>query len=171
VSEMALHKAPRRWPLVIIAVDKLAKALGLVTISFLLAPRWNGPLTAWVTDVELGPHNWFITRILHSIETGLGYPPHTLHLVRIFVVLYAGLYVVEGVGLLFEKKWAEWVVVVATAASLPVEVFDFIRRPAWDMLLLFGLNLLMAAYLLWRLHRQAVIARELAQHMESASKK
>jgi uncharacterized membrane protein (DUF2068 family) len=144
----------------------MLKAVVLVVISFVLSPKNSASLLAWVVDAQLGPHNWLITYILHSIETGLGYPPHTLHLVRICVIIYAGLYVVEGVGLILEKKWAEWVVIVATVASLPVEIVDFVRRPSWMVLVLFLLNLLMAAYLAWRLHRQAAIKRERMTMME-----
>ena len=63
-------------------------------------------------------------------------------------------------GLIFDQKWAEWVVIIATVASLPVEIIDFVRRPSWVMLVLFFLNLLMAGYLAWRLYREAVIHRQ-----------
>jgi hypothetical protein len=39
------------------------------------------------------------------------------------------------------------------------------------MVILFVLNLVMAGYLAWRLHRQAVIKRELAEHPELVGKK
>lgn len=167
MNDTKLHKAPHRWPLVLIALDKLVKAVGLVIISFVLTPRWSESLTAWAINAQLGPHNWFIMDIFHAIEKGLGYPPHTLHLIRIFVVIYAALYLVEGVGLIFEQRLAEWVVVITTAASLPVEVFNFIRRPSWAMVILFLLNMLMAGYLAWRLHKQAVIMRELAEKKQA----
>jgi uncharacterized membrane protein (DUF2068 family) len=171
VNDIKLHKAPHRWPLVLIALDKLVKGALLILLSFVLLPRWNQPVRDWIDYVQLGPHNWIVTHALLWLETALGYPTRTLHLIRVCVIIYAGLYFIEGVGLIFEQKWAEWVVIIATIASLPVEIFDFIRHPRWAMVILFILNLLMAGYLAWRLHRQAVIKRELAEHPELAGKK
>ena len=161
-TTIKLHKAPNRWPLVLIALDKLVKAIGLVVISFVLSPGWHDTIQNWIDDAQTNPHNWLITQSLHRMEVALGYEPKTLHLVRIFVIVYAGLYLIEGVGLLYEKKWAEWMVVIGTAAFLPLEVYDFIEHPRVTMVVIFVLNVLMALYLIWRLHRQAVIKRELA---------
>ncbi len=163
MNDLKIHKAPHRWPLVLIALDKLVKATGLTFVSFVLAPHYYEPLKAWLDQLQLGPHNWLVSQTLHSLTAALGYSPRTLHLFRICVLLYAGLYLIEGLGLIFEKKWGEWLVVISTAASLPLEIIGFIRKPSWGVAELFLLNLLMAAYLVWRLRRQSVIEREKAQ--------
>jgi uncharacterized membrane protein (DUF2068 family) len=168
VNAIKMPKAPHRWPLVLIALDKFVKAAGLVIASFALTPAWHDAVLNWAGNAQLTPHNWLITHALHSIEIALGYPPRSLHLVRLFVIIYAGLYLIEGTGLFFEKKWAEWMVVIGVGAFLPVEVYDYIRKPRWTMVIVFLLNVLMAIYLLWRIHREAVIKRERAEHPELA---
>lgn len=169
VEPIKLHKAPHRWPLVLIAIDKFVKATGLMIISFALSPGWYQAIKDWVNDAQTTPHNWLVRNALHAMEKGLGIETEHLLMVRICVIVYAGLYLIEGVGLFYERKWAEWMVVIGTAAFLPIEVYDFVHKPfndhgqiRWGMIIIFALNLLMAFYLVWRLHRQNVIKRERA---------
>jgi uncharacterized membrane protein (DUF2068 family) len=35
---------------------------------------------------------------------------------------------VEGVGLLYRKRWAEWLTVVATSLLIPVELYELVRH-------------------------------------------
>ena len=162
VEPVKLHKAPHRWPLVLISLDKFVKAVGLVIISFALSPGWRQSILDRVDDAQTSPHNWLVKEALLGVEKALGVDPKNLHLVRICVIIYAGLYLIEGLGLLYEKKWAEWMVVIGTAAFLPIEVYDFCHHPRWTMVIIFTINLLMAGYLAWRMHRQNVIKRERA---------
>jgi uncharacterized membrane protein (DUF2068 family) len=158
----------------LIALDKLAKAVGLVFISFvlrmMLSVERNQILRDWLKNEGLSPHNWVTIHIFKWVETALGYPPRTLRIIHVAVIIYAGIYLIEGVGLLFEKKWAEWVVVITTAMFLPVEIYEIFVDPTMPIIILFILNLIMAVYLAWRLHRQAVIERERAEHPELAAK-
>ncbi len=167
MSEIKLHRAPQRWPLVLIALDKLIKAIGLVVISFALSPYWYDVVKVWVNDAQTTPHNWLIADGVHWLGAHLGLNTKELHLLRVCVIIYAGLYLIEGVGLFYERKWAEWMVVIGTAGFLPLEIYDFAHKPMndtgqvrWGMIILFLLNLLMAGYLVWRLHRQRIIKHE-----------
>jgi uncharacterized membrane protein (DUF2068 family) len=170
VNDVKMHKAPHRWPLVLISLDKFVKAAGLVFVSFFLTPRWQETVHSWVNNAQITPHNWLVKNALHSFKEALGSPLHSLPLVRIGVIIYACLYLIEGTGLLFEKKWAEWMVVIGTAIFLPLEIYDFFRHPRVIMVILFLLNLLMAIYLLWRLRRQTVIKRERAALANATSR-
>jgi len=174
VSDIKLHKAPRRWPLVLIALDKLAKAVGCVFLSIvlrmMLSVERHQDLIVWLRNERLGPHNWLMLRLFKWVEVALGFPPRTLRLFHIGVIIYAGLYLIEGVGLLFEKKWAEWVVVITTALFLPAEIYELFRDPTIFLLILFVLNFIIVVYLAWRLHRQAVIERERVEHPELVAK-
>jgi uncharacterized membrane protein (DUF2068 family) len=161
VSEIKMHKAPQRWPLVLIALDKFVKGTGLLVISFFLTVAWRHRVQVWIDDAQTTPHNWLVENSLKWIEGLLEHQVGAhLPLVRICVVIYAGLYYIEAVGLYYERKWAEWMVVIGTAAFLPLEIYDFCKNPRWFTVLVFALNLLMAAYLLWRLHRQKIVKRE-----------
>jgi len=85
------------------------------------------------------------------------------------VIIYAGLYLIEGAGLLWDKKWAEWMVIVTTAGFLPFEVYEIYKEVTWGRCLLFILNMIVMAYLIFRLHRQAVIKKELAVTASASS--
>jgi uncharacterized membrane protein (DUF2068 family) len=160
-----LHKVPKRWPVVLIGIGKLLKTVGLVVVSFvlkaLLAPDKHLEIENWLNNARLEPHNWFLNRELDIVEHSLGIDPSTLRWLHVGVIIYAGLYLIEGVGLLFDKKWAEWMVVVTTAGFLPLEVYEICREVTWGRCLLFVANVVVLSYLIFRLHRQAVIKREL----------
>jgi uncharacterized membrane protein (DUF2068 family) len=67
--------------------------------------------------------------------------------------LYAGLRVTEGVGLVLEKVWAEYLTVGVTVSFLPWEIYEIIRRPDWLRVGLLMTNLIVLAYLVWWLQR------------------
>jgi uncharacterized membrane protein (DUF2068 family) len=164
VSSDKAQKVLHKWPLVVIALDKLAKATGLVVVSFLLhrllSPEQHERFVAWIDMVRLEPRNWFLHYCLEQLGRVAGIEPETLKWLHAAALIYAGLYLVEGVGLIFDKKWAEWLVVVTTAMFLPLEVYEIHKDITWPRCLLFLANLVMAFYLLWRLRRRAAMARE-----------
>jgi uncharacterized membrane protein (DUF2068 family) len=66
---------------------------------------------------------------------------------------------VEGLALRAGRWWAPWLVVIATAALLPWEVWHFVRHPRWGRVGILVVNLAVVAYLLRtvaREHRAAV---------------
>jgi len=65
------------------------------------------------------------------------------------VSAFAVLEAVEMVGLWFAKRWAEYLTFVATAALLPLEVYELTSRVSVLKLLTFVINLAIALYLLW----------------------
>ena len=61
---------------------------------------------------------------------------------------YAAISLVEGIGLYFEKAWAEILTVLITASFLPWEVFEVCRRVTWLRVGLLVVNTLVLLYLL-----------------------
>lgn len=163
---MKMHKAPHRWPVVLIGIGKLFKSSGLVVVSFILkqmlAPEQHKAIEDWVNNGRLEPHNWFIHSVLGVMEKGLGLHHDTLRILHMGVIIYAGLYLIEGVGLLWDKKWAEWMVVVTTAGFLPFEMYEIFKEVTWQRVLLFVANMVVMGYLIFRLHRLGQIKRERA---------
>ncbi len=62
--------------------------------------------------------------------------------------------VVEGVGLLMRKVWAEYFTVVLTVLALPYECYELWREVTSLKMSLLGLNLVVLAYLVWVLRRK-----------------
>ena len=53
---------------------------------------------------------------------------HQLRQAGMFALLYAAACLVEGVGLLCHKTWAEYFTVTLTALGLPWEIFELVKR-------------------------------------------
>jgi uncharacterized membrane protein (DUF2068 family) len=61
---------------------------------------------------------------------------------------YAGISMVEGIGLYLEKAWAEYLTLAITASFLPWEIFEIIRRVTTTRVGLLVANVLIFIYLL-----------------------
>ena len=70
--------------------------------------------------------------------------------IGIVAFFYAGLFSVEGVGLWRERRWAEYLTIVATASLVPFEVYEIVQHPSWPRVATLGVNLLAVGYLTWR---------------------
>jgi uncharacterized membrane protein (DUF2068 family) len=65
-------------------------------------------------------------------------------------VLYGLIEVVEGVGLLRRRRWAEYLVLIATSAFLPLEVDEMLRHPSPFKAGALLVNIAIIVYLVWR---------------------
>jgi uncharacterized membrane protein (DUF2068 family) len=142
----------RRRPnggLVAIAVFKLLKALLFVAIGIgalnLLHKDIVDVLTRIATDLRFDPDNGFISFLLDKASL---IDDNRLRLISLGVFSYALLDVVEGVGLLLEKAWAEYLTLTITASFLPWEIFEILRRITWFRVGLTVINALVVLYLL-----------------------
>lgn len=81
-----------------------------------------------------------LTTVRTSTEVGLA----------IGAILYGGLEIVEGVALVRRKRWAEYLVLVATVVFIPYELNEVIRRVTPLKAAALLLNLAIVAYLVWR---------------------
>jgi uncharacterized membrane protein (DUF2068 family) len=72
---------------------------------------------------------------------------------------YATIRVAEGLGLWFDKAWAEWVGVGSGLIYVPFEIYELTKGVTTLKLVTFGLNILVVAVLadaLWRRRRTRV---------------
>lgn len=84
---------------------------------------------------------------------------HRLKQIGVFIFFYAGLRVAEGVGLVMEKVWAEYLTVGATTIFLPWEVYEIAKHTDWVRICLLLGNLTVLAYLVWSLRRSRRMGR------------
>jgi len=87
----------------------------------------------WAEDLDVGPR-WRTIGDFISTKV-LGADHHLLRGVAIGAGFYACLFATEGVGLLMDKLWAEWLAVIATASLIPLELLETLRRRSWTMAL------------------------------------
>ncbi|HEX7977754.1 MAG TPA: DUF2127 domain-containing protein [Gemmatimonadaceae bacterium] len=70
-------------------------------------------------------------------------------------LLYATVFLVEGVGLWRGKKWAEYLTIGVTASLLPVEVMALVHRITLVRVATLVINALVIVYLLWELRARS----------------
>lgn len=102
----------------------------------------------WARVVRVDPGN----RFAHAALTRLtGMSPKKLEEISLGTLLYAALFMTEGVGLLLRKRWAEYVAVISTAGFLPIEVYEMFHRFHWTKVAVLVINILIVVYLIVRL--------------------
>ncbi len=90
---------------------------------------------------------WLLNRVDVMVQqVGLG----TSGFIALF---YAMMLSVEGIGVWREKRWAEWLMVVATASLVPLEVVHMIHKPGALKVLIICANILIVVYLILTLRR------------------
>jgi len=72
----------------------------------------------------------------------------TLRLIGLGAAAYAALEGTEAVGLWFQKRWAEYLTLIATCLFLPYEIYELARQVTVLRVLALTANLLIVAYLL-----------------------
>jgi len=160
----------------LIGVAKLFKAAVLLVVGFFILHviRVNGNahdiLQDFVNAVRLDPHNEYIHGLL---EKALGVQEGTLRWISAGTLIYSGLYLVEGMGLLFDKGWAEWMTVVTTAGFIPFELYEVSKHATPGKLLIVILNFAILVYiamrLRWRHLRKVQMRRGLPVTSEPAN--
>ena len=70
-------------------------------------------------------------------------------------LLYATVFLIEGIGLWRGKKWAEYLTIGVTASLLPVEVMALVHRVTLVRIATLVINTLVIVYLLWELRARS----------------
>lgn len=134
----------------VIGVFKLVKAAALVAFALsLMNNELRHHMRGLAHAVGVDPDHYLADAIakLRSLDH-----PHRLE-IGIAVLTYAGLFVVEGVGLIFKRVWAEYLTVIITTSFIPFEVYEMIARGSWLKGAVIAVNVAAVIYLLWRLRR------------------
>jgi uncharacterized membrane protein (DUF2068 family) len=145
---------PRHVGLKVIGVLKLlsgalALAVGIGVFRFL--GHDPGPnAERIVTHLGLDPHN----RIIHEVISRItGIDRTHLRAIEFGTFFYAGLHIIEGIGLILGYHWAEYLVIVATGSLIPFEIYEIARKPSPVRITLFVLNVAIVIYLIITLRK------------------
>jgi uncharacterized membrane protein (DUF2068 family) len=152
------HRTPlvdRTSFLRIVSVYKFLQALllsgvGLATLR-LVRPEVAAEFGQWVQDLPVG----FIQHTAVTFLEWITGPQSSRVLILGGAILaYAALFFVEAVGLWFQKRWAEWLTVIATAALIPPEIYECVVHPSPLPFVLLALNVAVVAMLVQRLRHE-----------------
>ncbi len=138
----------------VIAAFKLLKALALIAVGVGALKLLHKDVAAiaehWINVFQVDPHNHFINLLLAKLSI---LDDRRLKELSIGTFIYAGIFLVEGVGLALQQRWAEYFTIVTTSSLLPIEVYELVRRASVGRSLTLAINLGVVAYLIFELRR------------------
>src|SRR5439155_4125624 len=112
-----------------IAVFKFIKGAVLLALAFgalsFLHKDVASEVEHWLDQLWIDRDNQFIGALLSKLQL-----VHTKELKELSALgaAYAALFLTEGTGLLFRKRWAEWLTIVATSSLMPFEVYELLKQ-------------------------------------------
>ena len=140
----------------LIILGRLVKVVALFFggAALLVAER-TGWLASFAADLQrelnLNPGSGLWHRAVTSLVQHFGsLSPSVQTLLAIAAMVYGLLEAVEAIGLIRRKRWAEYLVLLATVAFIPVEIEELIRHPSVLKGVAFAINVAIAVYLIWR---------------------
>jgi uncharacterized membrane protein (DUF2068 family) len=154
VSRQQEHKAHDRG-LLLIGLFKLGKSILFFCIGMgaihLLHKDLGDEVMRLATALKFDPESRFVGLVLDKVDL---IDIHRLKLISLGTFSYSIVALTEGVGLVLEKVWAEYLTLMLTISFLPWELYELARRLNWFRLSLLLINLAVLAYLVWLLRRK-----------------
>jgi uncharacterized membrane protein (DUF2068 family) len=139
--------------LVLIGAFKLVKAATLIAAGIALIAlasdhHATSTLVHWAHAAHLDPGARFLRRGIGEVA---GLDPRDRALIGGALFLYAAVFLVEGIGLVTRRSWAEWMTLIVTASLVPLEVYELTRQLNVARIVVLIANIAIVAYLAWRL--------------------
>src|SRR5438270_10427789 len=156
--ELAILQGKRRVRyLTIIALFKILKGMLLFALGFSLLflharPAWLDQISDWADDQLLLHHSRAVTFLLNKLQEMLA--GGALRATGILSLFYCGVLFTEGIGVYLQQRWAEFLMIFATGALIPLEIRHFFHQPTVGAAVL----LLANCFIVWFLYR--VLKRE-----------
>jgi uncharacterized membrane protein (DUF2068 family) len=140
----------------LIAVFKLLKASLLIVVGAGILRLIHNDLATeldhWIARLGLDPGNRYVDHLLSKADS---ISPHQVRDLGLGSLVYAALFMTEGIGLWLLQRWAEWFTVVITASLLPIEVYEIHRHPTAVKILVLIVNVAVVVYLLYRIRDES----------------
>jgi len=127
----------------------LAGALLLVKLELGSIHHWAESLLTGINGTVDNTSRAGHVRLSRDLERLLHLKGSELTVLLVTAVIYAVVESVEAVGLWRERRWAEYLTVVATAGFLPFEIRELAARVTILRVSALAVNLLILGYLVW----------------------
>ncbi len=141
--------------LLVIAIFKLIQGVLLMVIAVgvlhLLHRDVRHAVVQIINLVRVDPENRYVAALLAKL--GLVDDRHLKELGGL-AAIYGALFLTEGVGLLFRKRWAEYLTVIATSSLIPLEIYEIARHCTPSRIALLVGNLAIVIYLIIEIRRK-----------------
>jgi uncharacterized membrane protein (DUF2068 family) len=146
--------------LLLIGIFKLAKAIFFFCLGagavHLLHKDVGDEVTRLALRLRFDPESRLVALLLHKADL---IDAHRLRQISVGTFGYSALALTEGIGLLLEKVWAEYLTLILTVSFLPWELYELVRKPDWFRLSLLIINLAVLAFLVWLLRRKNLLGK------------
>jgi uncharacterized membrane protein (DUF2068 family) len=135
-----------------IAVLKFLEAAGVILAGLatlkLLTPSTLDSVLAWSQALPGPSERHFVQRALDHLS---GITPRQVRTLGLGAFLFAAIFLLEGVGLWLERRWAEWLSIVATSLFIPLELLEIVRHVSAPKLIALIVNVVVVVYLIARI--------------------
>jgi uncharacterized membrane protein (DUF2068 family) len=127
-----------------------------VSLLFLNArSRWMEALSNWIADEILLEHSRPVAYLLNKLQAAVA--GGGLRATGLVALFYSAVLFTEGIGVYMQQRWAELLMIFATASLIPIEVRHVWHRPG----LVGALILLANCFIVWFLY--SVLKRDKAE--------
>ena len=100
------------------------------------------------------------SRFIHTLVLKVdALQPNSVLLAGLISLGYAGMLLVEGIGLWMELTWAAYLTVVSTSLLLPFEIYEVVEQVSMLRIGVLLLNLVIVVYLISQLKRHTLRAK------------
>ncbi len=148
---------PHQTGLAAIAVFKLVKDSLLLLLGLGLLKLMHADIATLFSRLIEALHLNADSRIIHALVLKVdALQPHSVLVAALVSLGYAGMLLLEGVGLWLERSWAAYLTVISTSLLLPFELYEVIERVSMLRVGVLVLNLVIVLYLLVQLKRHTV---------------
>jgi len=150
--ELAILQGARRVRyLKLIALFKIAKGLFLLSIGISLIflnsrTRWMDAISDWTDDELLVVHSKTLHFLLNQLQTALA--GGHLRATGLLSLFYSAVLFTEGTGVYLQQRWAELLMIFATAALIPFEIHHVWFRPSLGAFVILAVN----CFIVWFLY-------------------
>jgi uncharacterized membrane protein (DUF2068 family) len=143
--------------LLLIAAFKWFNALLLFAFAFgllkLLHQNVGEVAENFVQSLRVDPDNKFLGSLLAKLSVINDAKLQTLSAVSLG---YGALFLIEGIGLYFEKRWAEYLTIVATASFVPLEIYELVQKVDTFKISLLVTNIAIIGFLMNTVRKKSV---------------
>ena len=145
--------------LAVIAVFKVVKGLLLLLLGLGLLKLMHAEIATLLSLLIEALHLNADSRFIHTLVLKVdALQPNSVLLAGLISLGYAGILLVEGIGLWLEFTWAGYLTVVSTGLLLPFEIYEVIEQVSMLRISVLLLNLIIVFYLIRQLKRHTLRA-------------
>lgn len=148
---MARLAGRRDRVLLLIALFRFGKAALLIAGGLaafeLLRQGAEQQVEQWVSSLPMEIEQRLAQQALRWL---LGGGPKRIELLGISAFAYAGLFILEGIGLWRQRPWGEYLTIIAGSSLLPFEIYAAIHRVSALRVAVLVTNVAIVIYLIWR---------------------